>query len=54
MLFAKENYFNQMYTLHQHQQQYQQASTFADGEDPAYIGIQDRRLQQQQNKADIA
>lgn len=34
MLFAKENYYNQMHTLQQHQLQYQEAAALALGLDP--------------------
>lgn len=37
MLFAKENYYNQMHTLQQHQLQYEEALAKALGLDPAFV-----------------
>jgi hypothetical protein len=70
MLFAKENYYNQMFVLHKHQQQYQEAIAVAFGMDPASVrgpnkppqfeemingeGIQDKKMSALQSKADIA
>jgi len=60
MLHAKESYYNQMYALQQLQQYYEEASISLFGtvalkrDDLASTGIQDKKLQEQKMKTDIA